>query len=131
MRVLMSLVACLSLLGAGCAVLGRAQKDHRIAATELAKVQKGMAKEDVTRILGAPTEIIFSNKEHDPLREHAYIFEHMTTHYTGVVFLFLNFGNQDDKRDRAIVFFDETGKVDHVGASLMAEKSAYGFPFGG
>lgn len=130
MRVLLMLAACLPLAASGCAVLGRAQKDHRVSPVELEKIQKGMAKEEVTRLLGAPTEIIFSNKEHDPLREHAYVFEHTTTRYTGIVFLFLNFGNQDEKRDRAIVFFDETGKVDHVGKSLMAEKAGYGFPFG-
>jgi len=124
------MACCAALSCAGCAVLGRAQKDHRILAEQLNEVKKGMAKEEVTRLLGAPTEIIFSNKEHDPLREHAYIFEHTTTRYTGIVFLFINFGNQDEKRDRAIVFFDEAGKVDHVGASLMADKSGYGFPFG-
>ncbi len=126
------IVGVLLLAGAtsGCAVLGRQQIDHRIDAAQLAKVQKGMSREDVTRILGAPTEIIFSNKEHDPLREHAYVFQHTTTQYTGIVFLFMNFGNSDEKRDRVLVFFDETGKVDHVGASLVADQAAYGFPFG-
>lgn len=126
------LVAALAALGtgSGCAVLGRAQKDHRISPEDVAKVQKGMSKEEVTRLLGAPQEILFSNKEHDPLREHAYVFEHSTIHYTGIVFLFLNFGNQDEKRDRVVVFFDEAGKVDHVGKSLKAEDSGFGFPFG-
>jgi outer membrane protein assembly factor BamE (lipoprotein component of BamABCDE complex) len=108
----------------GCAVLGRQQKDHRIDPEALAKVQRGMSKEEVTNLLGAPQEIIFSNKEHDPLREHAYIFEHVTTVYTGVVFLFMNFGNSDEKRDRVLVFFDESGKVDHVGSSLKAEQAS-------
>ena len=114
----------------GCAIFGRQQKDHRITPEQVAKVQKGMTKEQVTDILGAPTEIIFSNKEHDPLREHAYVFEHYTTQYTGIALAIVNFGNSDEKRDRVVVFFDEAGKVDHLGASLRAAEASYGFPFG-
>jgi outer membrane protein assembly factor BamE (lipoprotein component of BamABCDE complex) len=114
----------------GCAILGRQQKDHRLDAESVAKVQKGMTKAEVTTLLGAPQEIIFSNKEHDPLREHAYVFEHTTTLYTAIVLAFINFGNSDEKRDRVMVFFDDQGRVDHVGASLRAEQAAYGFPFG-
>ena len=115
---------------AGCAIFGRQQKDHRIAPEQVAKVQKGMTKEQVTDILGAPTDIIFSNKEHDPLREHAYVFEHFTTKYTAISLAIVNFGNSDEKRDRVVVFFDESGKVDHLGASLRAGDASYGFPFG-
>ncbi len=125
------IIAALAAFSApGCAVLGRAQKDHRISPERLAEVKKGMAKEDVTRLLGAPQEIIFSNKEHDPLREHAYVFQHATTKYPAIFFLFLNFGNQDEKHDRVVVFFDDLGRVDHVGATLVANTAAYGFPFG-
>lgn len=120
----------LAVSATGCAVFGRQQKDHRITPEQVARVQKGMTKEQVTDILGAPTEIIFSNKEHDPLREHAYVFEHYTTQYTGIVLAIVNFGNSDEKRDRVVVFFDDSGKVDHVGASLRAGEASYGFPFG-
>lgn len=120
----------LSGLLSGCAVLGRQQKDHRIDPQALAKIKKGMSKEEVTNLMGAPTEIIFSNKEHDPLREHAYVFEHFTTKYTAIVLAIVNFGNSDEKRDRVLVFFDEGGKVNHVGASLHADQAEYGFPFG-
>lgn len=114
----------------GCAVLGRQQKDQPITLEAVQKVQKGMSKEEVTSILGAPQEILFSNKQLDPLREHAYIYEHIVTCYTGIVFVFVNFGNSDEKRDRVIVFFDESGKVANVGASLQSENAIYGFPFG-
>ncbi len=125
------LVAALAVISiSGCAALGRAQKDHRISSEKLAEVKKGMSKEEVTHLLGAPQEIIFSNKALDPLREHAYVFEHSTIKYTGIVFLFLNFGNQDEKRDRALVFFDDAGKVDFVAATLVAKDADYGFPFG-
>lgn len=114
----------------GCAVFGRQQVDHRIDGHAVQKIQKGMTKEEVTNLLGAPQEIIFSNKMHDPLREHAYVFEHTTTKYTGIVLALVNFGNMDEKRDRVLVFFDEDGKVTHVGASLRADTAEYGFPFG-
>ena len=114
----------------GCAALGRQQKDHRLDAESVAKVQKGMTKAEVTGILGAPQEIIFSNKALDPLREHAYVFEHTTTLYTAIFFAFINFGNYDEKRDRVLVFFDDQGRVENVGASLRAKDAEYGFPFG-
>lgn len=129
MRKTLALALSLSMFS-GCAVLGRQQKDHRIDAESVAKIQRGMTKSQVTDILGAPQEIIFSNREHDPLREHAYVFEHTATLYTAVVFVFINFGNSDEKRDRVIVFFDENGIVAHVGASLRASQASYGFPFG-
>ena len=113
----------------GCAILGRQQKEHHIDPEKLAQIKKGMNKEEVTNLLGAPQEIIFSNKEHDPLREHAYVFEHENTHYTAIFFVVVNFGNMDSKKDRVLVFFDESGKVDHVGASLYADLSAFKFPF--
>jgi outer membrane protein assembly factor BamE (lipoprotein component of BamABCDE complex) len=125
------LAACAAALWlAGCALMGRQQVDHRIEPQAVAEVKKGMTKEDVTRLLGAPQEIIFSNKEHDPLREHAYIFHHTTRLFTAVFFAFVNFGNYDEKTDRVTVFFDEEGKVDHVGVSLRAKDAQYGFPFG-
>lgn len=123
-------VGLVAALASGCAVMGRQQRDHRIDAEAVAKVQKGMSKEEVVNLLGAPTEIIFSNKALDPLREHALIFEQVTTKYTGIVLLFINFGNSDEKRDRVLVFLDDSGKVDHVGASLRADQAEYGFPFG-
>ena len=115
---------------AGCAIFGRQQKDHHIDPAAVAKVKKGMSKQEVTTLLGAPQEIIFSNKEHDPLREHAYVFEHTTAIYTAIVLAIVNFGNMDEKRERVMVFFDDQGKVDHLGVSLHALEAAYGFPFG-
>lgn len=121
-------VAALAL--GGCAVLARQQKDHALDPEAVSKIQKGMPKEEVVRILGAPTEIVFSNKAHDPLSEHAYIYEHTSTRYTGVVLALVNFGNIDQKRDRVVVWLDPEGRVECVGESLKASESSYGFPFG-
>ncbi len=114
----------------GCALMGREQVDKSIKPESVAQVKKGMAKEEVTSILGAPQDIIFSNKEHDPLREHAYVFTHRKTKYTAIFLALISFGNMDQKSDRVVVFFDEEGKVAHVGSSLDADRAAYGFPFG-
>jgi len=113
-----------------CAVLGRQQIDHRISPDAVSRVQKGMSKEDVVATLGAPQEIIFSHKEHDPLREHAYVYTHKTTLYTAISLAILTFGNMDQKNDRVVVFFDDDQTVAFVGASLHAGNAAYGFPFG-
>ncbi len=128
----LSLAALLGLLLAvqGCVVFGRTQIDHPVPADKIAQVKKGMTKDQVTGILGAPQEIIFSNKEHDPLREHAYVFEYKVQKGTAILLGIVGFGNLDQKRDRAIVFFGEDGKVINVAQSLHGEQAGYGFPFG-
>ena len=126
-------LACLLVVGASltsCAVLGRQQKDQPILAEKAAQVEKGMSKEQVVEILGAPNDFSYIRKENDPVREHAYIYEHIATKYTGIALAFINFGNSDEKRDRVVVFLDEAGKVSAVGKSLHANEASYGFPFG-
>lgn len=124
------LAGVLLLANSGCVVLGRQQKENRLDAGSVESISKGMSAADVTRILGAPQEILFSNREHDPLREHAYVFEHETSHYTGISLALVNFGEMTRKKDRVVVFFDQAGNVDHLGWSLNARDSSFGFPFG-
>lgn len=129
----MNLARCVTigcLLLSGCAIMGRRQVDHPIDAEKVSQLRKGMDRNDVTHLLGAPQEIIFSNKKLDPLREHAYVYEHVRSKYTGIFFGFISFGNADEKKDRVVVFFDEEGKVNGIGASLYSDDSSYGFPFG-
>lgn len=130
MKKLVASVAVASVLVTGCAVMGRRQQDNPVEGLQVQKLRTGMSKSQVTEILGAPEEIIFSNREHDPLREHAYVYEHTVTKYTGLVFGIINFGNVDEKKDRVVVFFDDQGRVASVGASLYGHESSYGFPFG-
>jgi outer membrane protein assembly factor BamE (lipoprotein component of BamABCDE complex) len=128
--------ACLILLlaatfgSSGCAFMARRQTDQPVLAVQVAKVEKGMTKGQVTDILGAPQEIIFSNKMHDPLREHSYIYEYKVEMGTAIFFGVINFGNLDQKRDRVIVFFGDDEKVSNVAKSLYGDQAAYGFPFG-
>ena len=122
-------VVCCTLISS-CAVMGRQQEDQRISPDAAGRIEKGMTKEQVVEILGAPNRIEYIRKDNDPVREHAYVYEHTTTKYTGVALAFINFGNSDEKRDRVVVFFETTGKVSAVGASLHAREAAFGFPFG-
>ena len=124
------LLVTVLLAGSGCAVLGRQQTDQPVLADNVNRIEKGMTKSQVTDILGAPQEIIFSNKEHDPLTEFAYVFEYKVELGTAIFFGIVNFGNLDEKRDRAIVFFDDNGTVRNVAQSLNGDQASYGFPFG-
>jgi len=119
-----------ALASPGCAVMARRQTDQPVLAEKVDSVQRGMTKNQVTDILGAPQEIIFSNKEHDPLREHAYVYEYKVDVGTAIFFGVVNFGNLDAKRDRAVVFFGEDARVSNVAKSLHGAEARYGFPFG-
>ena len=130
-RLALALLGVVVLLAApGCLVMGRRQVDHPVDSTRLGKIEPGMPKAEVTALLGAPQEIVFSNKDHDPLREHAYVYEFVMTKFTGLSFGIINFGNADEKRDRVVVFLDDEGNVESVGASLYGTGASYGFPFG-
>ena len=121
---------CCVLAAPGCAILARTQTDHPIPPEKVAKIEKGMNKAQVTDLLGAPQEIIFSNKALDPLREHAYVYEYKVQKGTAIFLGIVNFGNLDSKRDRVVVFFGEDGKVINVAKSLYGKSTRYGFPFG-
>lgn len=126
LAILLGMIGALS----SCLVMGRRQTDQPINANNVSQVKMGMSRHEVTDILGAPQEIIFSNKEHDPLREHAYVYEYERQAGTAIFFLVVNFGNLDTKHDRVVVFFDDDGKVSNVGSSLDGDQARYGFPFG-
>jgi hypothetical protein len=87
-------------------------------------------KEDVLRILGAPTDIIFSNRQHDPLHVFAYEYTYTVSKSTGFTIILVTFINQDRKRDHVVIFFDDQGIVSAVGTRLEAEDATYKFPFG-
>ncbi len=56
----------------GC-FLSRTKVERPIDAEQVARIEVGKTTQrEVVRILGAPTDIIFSNREHNPLRVFAY-----------------------------------------------------------
>lgn len=125
-----ALVLAMLIVLPGCMVMARRQTDQPVSAENVERLDSGMTRQQVTDLLGAPQEIIFSNKEHDPLREHAYIYEYEQDAGTAIFFGIVNFGNLDTKRDRVVVFFNEEGLVSNVGSSLHGDEARYGFPFG-
>ena len=125
-----SALVCVAICLSSCAVMGRRHIDHPLEAETVDRIEVNMDRKEVVEILGAPQEILFSNLEHDPLREHAYIYEYQVDAGTAIFFGVVNFGRLDSKKDRVVVFFDDAGKVSHVGASLHSQESGFGFPFG-
>jgi outer membrane protein assembly factor BamE (lipoprotein component of BamABCDE complex) len=117
--------------GSGCSVMGRRHYEHPLSQDVVAQIEPGMHKARVTELLGAPQEILFSNKELDPLVEHAYIYEYKVDAGTAIFFVVVNFGRLDSRSDRVIVFLDPAGLVTHVGSSFHSDEASFGFPFGG
>ncbi len=84
---------------------------------------------DVTRLLGPPDEIIYSNLEHDALHERAYRYRRTRTTQTAMFLVLFSTHRSDTKYDHAMIFFDDTGKVEHVGTRLDSDETRYGLPF--
>ena len=84
---------------------------------------------DVTRLLGPPEEVIFSNREHDPLFERVFRYEKTQTKQTAWFFIIFSYHRSDTKRDEVTVFFDGNGIVEHVGSRLDADEAEYATPF--
>ncbi len=84
---------------------------------------------DVTRLLGPPDEIVYSNREHDPLFEKAYMYKRPRTRTTAMFLLLFSTHRSDTKHDRVAVFFDEAGIVEHIGWTLEGESAEYGMPW--
>jgi len=131
MRKLCSFACVLVIVAAPGCFYSRSKVEAPLDPETLALIQVGEStKEDVARILGAPTDIIFSNREHDPYTTFAYEYTRTLTKTTGLTFILVTFLNSDTKRDHVLVFFDDLGVVSAVGVRLDADKASYGLPFG-
>jgi hypothetical protein len=114
----------------GC-FFSRSKLESPLDAEKVGKIVAGESTmQDVVRILGAPTDIIFSNREHDALRVFAYEYTYTVNKTTGFTIIVLTLLNSDQKRDHVLVFFDEQGVVSSVGISLDGEEASYELPFG-
>jgi len=116
--------------GLGC-VLSQSTTGTSIQREQVdAIVVGGSMREDVTSVLGAPDEIIYSNLEHDPLFERAYKYSRRrrkTTFFTVILF---SGSRADVNHDEVIVFFDAFGLVEDVAARLDMDRPRYGAPWG-
>lgn len=117
-----------ALLSSGCG-LSQNTVGSSLDVSTVQEIERGRSgRGDVIRLLGPPDEIVYSNKEHDPLFERA--FRYKRERAKRAVFFMVLFGTYrlDTKFDEVIVFFDENGIVEELGWRLDAEKARYGFP---
>jgi len=115
----------------GCFTFGRMEEESPIDEATVSQIKAGAStKADVIRLLGAPDEVIYNNKEHDVLNEHAYVYRHGTRKVTAMFFGVISFGRYDLRSDKVMVFFDSEGKVTDVASQYRADDARFGFPFG-
>jgi outer membrane protein assembly factor BamE (lipoprotein component of BamABCDE complex) len=123
------LAGCLLLLPAGC-VLAQTTEGTSLVAEQVAQLQPGVStRADVSNLLGAPDEVIYSNKEHDPLFEQAYRYRRTKTRQTALFLILFSTFRSDQKWDHVMVFFDERGVVEHIGMQMDQDHAEYGMPW--
>jgi len=116
---------CLGLLGSSC-VLANTTDGIALEQDPVDQVLPGIStRADVTRLLGPPDEIIYSNQEHNPLFEQAYRYRRRKTKQTALFLLIFSTFRSDTRYDRVMVFFDEAGIVEHVGVELERDSTKY------
>lgn len=115
--------------GLGC-VMGQTTDGTSISEAQVGQIVVGSStRADVSRILGAPDEIIYSNLEHDPLFERAFRYHRSrrkTTFFTVIVF---STARADTNSDNVVVFFDDAGVVDDIGTRLDMDAPKFGTPW--
>jgi outer membrane protein assembly factor BamE (lipoprotein component of BamABCDE complex) len=120
-------LACAASLGC---VLSQTTNGTKLSGQDVAQIVVGEStRQDVTRILGAPDDIIYSNLEHDHKFERAFVFNRQkikTTYFTLILFSGMRI---DSNRDRVIVFFDDQGVVEDASQRLDMNKPRYGTPW--
>ncbi len=144
-RSAVSVLSCLLLLsGTGCFL----QKDRirkPISEKAVQEIVPGSTTiADVDRILGSPNEIIWSNGVATPVDINrgegivntfvadgkaifvrVYHYRHTIRKRSVFTIIVFSMVSDDTKYDEVFVFFDEEGKVTHLGASLNSEDASY------
>jgi outer membrane protein assembly factor BamE (lipoprotein component of BamABCDE complex) len=108
----------------GCTVIGKTKEYQPFDASKIDALSPGKTvAADVTRLFGAPTEMVkLSNGN-------AYIYRRAVTKGTALWLVLLTMGNFDTQYDQVALFFDKDNVLTHFGVSLNAEQTAYGLPF--
>lgn len=144
-----SLVLVLATLVLPGCILGRVRDEVPLDPDKVAKIVPGQStKKDVVELLGAPTYVndriglrllgkaapgagntgpLIDELIHSPL-DHSYTYEYTDTKSFALYLLIVSFTNQETKRDKVVVFFDEKGTVSHLGATFDAKNVEYRFP---
>jgi len=115
----------------GCA-LSQTTDGTRISRVQVEQIVVGQStRADVSRILGAPDEIIYSNRKLDPLFERAYRYKRSRRKTTFFTLIFFSASRADANNDNVVVFFNDQGIVEDIGARLDMDAPRYGTPWGG
>ena len=148
MRRLATVALVLTLLP-GC-ILGRIRDEVPLDPDKVAKIVPGQTtKKEVVELLGAPSYVndriglrvlgrpqqplagqagpLIDELVHSPL-DHSYTYEYTDTKSLSLYLLIVSFTNQETKRDKVVVFFDEKGVVSHMGATFDAKNVEFRMP---
>lgn len=133
----------------GC-ILGRTRDEVPLDPARVAMIVPGKTtKRDVVELLGAPTYVndriglrvvgrpdgldgsavgpLVDELVRSPL-DHSYTYEYTDTKSASLYLLVVSFTNQETRRDRVVVFFDDDGVVTHLGSSFNARDVAFRLP---
>ncbi len=122
--------ALMMLLSLSACVMAQTTTGPGIPPEDIAKIKVGQStRSDVTRVLGPPDEIIYSQRAHDPLFEQAYRYQRIKSRQSALFLIIFSTFRRDEKWDHVITFFDEAGTVQHVGVCLDQDSAKYGMPF--
>lgn len=138
-----------ALLCSGC-ILGRTRDEVPIDPERVARIIPGKTtKRQVVELLGAPTYVndriglrlvgkpvgldgdnvgpLVDELVRSPL-DHSYTYEYSDTKSASLYLLVISFTNQETRRDRVVVFFDDAGVVSHIGSSFNARDVEFRLP---
>jgi outer membrane protein assembly factor BamE (lipoprotein component of BamABCDE complex) len=120
---------CLATLGAAC-VLTQTTDGTPLVPTAVERIVPGEStRADVMRLLGTPDEIVYSNREHDPLFERAFRYRRTRRKTTFFTLILFSASNSDRNNDHVVVFFDDRGVVADVGTRFDMDEPSYGAPW--
>lgn len=111
------------LLLPGC-LLSHKTFNEPLATTDIEALQPGLTTQSqVSSRFGAPTEIVQLGYRS------AYMYEYKVSKSAGLFLIVFTASNEDNRTDRLWVFFDESGILTHVGATLAADRAEYKMPW--
>jgi len=117
-------LGALCLVLAGCAVFGRDKNFHPYDPAALTQIVPGKSTaEDVTRLLGPPTQVVKLTGGN------AYVYSRSLSKGTGLWLVFVTLVNYDTQYDQVVFFLNPQNVVTHCGSALRSGDAAYGLPF--
>jgi outer membrane protein assembly factor BamE (lipoprotein component of BamABCDE complex) len=124
------LLLALPLLVLGSCVLAETTDGNPLPPQMVAEIQPGVTtRAEVAAMLGAPDEVVYSNREHDPLFERAFRYRRTKTRQTALFLLLFSTFQSETRWDHVLVFFDDAGVVENVGVALDRDDAEYGLAF--